>query len=245
MPTATANCFARTALPDGKGEILAAPDLPPAQAEWFDADHWGEAAQLVAEGGRGAAWFVDAPFASAVLRRYRRGGLVAKFNRDQYWFSGGDATRSFRELQLTQQLHQAGLPVPRPLAACYQREGQLYRAAIVLQRLPQVRSLAALAAEGHAPWQQTGELLARFHRAGLDHADLNAHNILFDDSGQGWLIDFDRGRLRKPAQIWREANLSRLLRSLQKLRGDRSRGAVEADFQKLHDAHDNALGYLK
>ena len=91
-----------------------------------------------------------------------------------------------------------------------------------------------------APWQQAGALVARFHRAGLDHADLNAHNLLFDGNGRGWMIDFDRGRMRIPATHWREANLRRLLRSLLKLRGERAAGEVEADFARLRRAYDLA-----
>ncbi|MEE7561082.1 3-deoxy-D-manno-octulosonic acid kinase, partial [Xanthomonas sp. Kuri4-2] len=91
-----------------------------------------------------------------------------------------------------------------------------------------------------APWEETGRLIARFHRAGLDHADLNAHNILFDGNHQGWLIDFDRGVLRIPATRWRERNLARLQRSLVKLRGERSREEVDKDFARLRRAYDLA-----
>jgi 3-deoxy-D-manno-octulosonic acid kinase len=120
-----------------------------------------------------------------------------------------------------------------------------YRAAILMQRLPGVCSLAALAAEGRAPWEQAGQLVARFHRAGLDHVDLNAHNILFESSlsdgvGRGWMIDFDRSRLRIPATAWRQANLQRLQRSLHKRRGVRSPAEVDAGFARLRSAYDAA-----
>ena len=36
-------------------------------------------------------------------------------------------------------------------------------------------------------------------------SDLNAHNVLVDGSGTIWLLDFDRGRLRKPAMAWQQA----------------------------------------
>ena len=82
----------------------------------------------------------------------------------------------------------------------------MYRAAILVERIAGARSLADLAAErgNAAPWAETGRLLAAFHQAGLDHADLNAHNVLFDEHGAGWLIDLDRGRLRRPARLARE-----------------------------------------
>ena len=60
-------------------------------------------------------------------------------------------------------------------------------------------------------------MLARFHRAGVWHADLTAHNILLDQDGRSYLLDFDRGRLRRPGH-WRQRNLARLLRSLRKIR---------------------------
>jgi 3-deoxy-D-manno-octulosonic acid kinase len=55
-----------------------------------------------------------------------------------------------------------------------------------------------------------------FHAAGACHADLNAHNILLDQEGKAWLLDFDRGRFRAPG-AWQARNLARLERSLRKI----------------------------
>ncbi len=225
----------------GYGAILAdTRRLQHAEPGWFEPARWGERAQRVDGSGRGGAWFVDAPFGPAVLREYRRGGLAARLSRDRYVWHGADRTRGFAEFRLTRALHALGLPVPRPLAAMYQRQGASYRAAILVERLPGVRSLARLALDGDAPWEQAGRLLARFHRAGLDHADLNAHNVLFDASGKGWLIDFDKGELRIPATGWRERNLQRLRRSLLKERGTRTQAQVLDDFARLRAAYDAA-----
>ncbi|MGQ4659772.1 3-deoxy-D-manno-octulosonic acid kinase [Lysobacter sp. F6437] len=218
-----------------------------ADPEWFSPAYWDGKARPVESGGRGGAWFVDAPFGQSVLRRYLRGGLVARFNRDRYLWRGADDTRSFAEFRLTRAVAEKGVPVPRPIAACYRREGLYYRAAILIERLPDVRTLAdrAMVAGDGAPWEEAGRLVARAHRAGLDHADLNAHNLLFDTTGQGWVIDLDRGRMHIPATGWRERNLKRLKRSLLKLRGDRPVEAVERDFARLRDTYDRiwARGY--
>ncbi|MBW8374083.1 3-deoxy-D-manno-octulosonic acid kinase [Stenotrophomonas maltophilia] len=216
--------------------------LRQAEMSLFAPAHWGERARPVGDGGRGGAWFVDAPFGHAVLRQYLRGGLAAKLSRDHYIWRGANRTRSFAEFRLMRALRAQKLPVPRPIAAFYMREGLRYKAAILMERLEGVRSLAdrALVAGRGAPWEETGRLIARFHRAGLDHADLNAHNILFDANGHGWLIDFDRGVLRIPATRWRERNLKRLLRSLIKLRGERSHDDVEKDYARLRRAYDLA-----
>ncbi|KAF1689279.1 3-deoxy-D-manno-octulosonic acid kinase [Pseudoxanthomonas taiwanensis] len=228
---------------DGYGAILFDRErLRQAGAELFSPTAWGERARPVSSGGRGGAWFVDAPFGSCVLRHYLRGGLAAHLSRDRYLWRGAASTRSFAEFRLMRELYKRGLPVPRPLAACYLRTGLRYRAAILMERLEGVRSLAdrALVAGSGAPWEETGRLIARFHREGLEHADLNAHNILFDGNGRGWLIDFDRGRLRIPATGWREANLRRLHRSLLKVRGERAREEVDKDFARLRRAYELA-----
>jgi 3-deoxy-D-manno-octulosonic acid kinase len=225
----------------GYGAIL----FDPAQArqaspDWFTPAHWGDRARPVDSGGRGGAWFVDGPFGHAVLRHYLRGGLAARLSRDRHLWRGIERVRSFAEFRLLRRLHAAGLPVPAPIAARYVRCGAFsYTAAILLQRLEHVRSLAdrAAVAAADAPWEETGRLVARFHRAGLDHADLNAHNILFDAGGRGWLIDLDRSSIRIPATAWREANLARLKRSLLKLRGARPAADVEADFGRLRAAY--------
>jgi len=210
--------------------------------ELFDPEHWGERAQRVGSGGRGSAWFVDAGGRGLVLRRYLRGGFAARLSRDGYAWRGESRVRSLAEYRLLRELRQRGLAVPAPYAACYWRRGRVYRAAILVERIAGARSLADLAAErgNTAPWAATGRLIAAFHHAGLDHADLNAHNVLFDGDGAGWLIDLDRGRLRRPARGWRERNLARLLRSLRKLRGDRAIAGVDADFARLRLAYEQA-----
>jgi 3-deoxy-D-manno-octulosonic acid kinase len=214
-------------------------------AAWFDPVWWGERAEAVGSGGRGAAWFVEgsqaeAGFGPAVLRHYLRGGFAARFSRSRFFWRGVGRIRSFDEFRLLRELLRRRLPVPRPIAAIYWREGLFYRAAILLERLQGVRSLAerAAASGGDAPWKEAGQMIARIHRAGLDHADLNASNLLFEDSGRGWVIDVDRSQLRIPATAWREANLARLKRSLLKLRGSRTLEDVERDYATLRSAYD-------
>lgn len=226
---------------DGYGAILFdRTHLRQANPDWFVAEKWGERARPVDSGGRGGAWFIDAPSSQCVLRHYLRGGLVARFSRDRYVWRGPDRTRSFAEYRLTRALLAKDLPVPRPVAASYLRDGMFYRAAILVERLPDVQTFGDLiqVQGGGAPWEEVGRLVARFHRCGLDHADLNVHNILFDEAGKGWLIDFDRSVLRIPATGWREGNLARLKRSLLKTRGDRPQDEVLLGFARLRRAYE-------
>lgn len=173
-------------------------------------------ARPVTAGGRAAAWFVRAGGFDAVLRHYRRGGVVAKFIKNHYLWTGITHTRSSREFDVLLTLWRFGLPVPRPLGAAVWRHGLTYRAALLTQRIPHAKPLAQCA--DLETWRRAGVAIADMHRMGVWHADLNAYNVLFDDQAKVWLIDFDRGRMMAfltPTQ--RASNLSRLLRSLKKL----------------------------
>ena len=79
--------------------------------------------------------------------------------------------------------------------------------------------------------------MRRFHDLGVCHADLNAHNVLLSEETV-YLIDFDRCELRKAAGFWRDENLVRLRRSLEKtayaLPRDRF---TEADWHGLLDGY--------
>ena len=90
------------------------------------------------------------------------------------------------------------------------------------------------------PPEATGSALPP-HATGSNHADLNAHNLLFDAAGKGWLIDFDKGELRIPATAWRERNLRRLRRSLLKDRGSRTQAQVLQDFARLRESREKKL----
>lgn len=211
--------------------------------ESFVAAHWGSAAMPVAEGGRGAAWFIEAGQGRWVLRQYRRGGWAAKLSRDRYLWVGETKVRSVAEFYLLQRLYAMDLPVPKPVAAFYCRKGASYRAALLIERISEVRPLSAfLAGQGGAElWRGVGRTLARFHCAGVDHADLNANNILVAGDGAVSLIDFDRGVIRAGAGPWRAGNLSRLQRSLEKLGGCDPKAPWRASWEQARAAYDAAM----
>jgi 3-deoxy-D-manno-octulosonic acid kinase len=186
----------------------------------FDPEFWRARGELVeVVGGRGSAWFIDSPARQWALRHFRRGGFIARLSEDQYVWAGEDRVRAFAEWRLLEMLVRAGLPVPEPIAARYQRTGLVYRCDLITQRIAGAEPLAAvLAREAIAEqrWRAIGTVIARLHGVGVDHADLNAHNILLDARGAVSLIDFDRGRLREPGS-WALGNLQRLRESLAKI----------------------------
>jgi len=170
-------------------------------------------------GGRGSAWFIAATPHPWALRHYRRGGFIAHLSEDRYLWTGEQRVRAFAEWRLLRTLVERGLPVPQPVAARYQRAGPSYRCDLITRRIPNARPLSdALSAAplDASAWAAVGAAVARLHAAGVDHADLNAHNILLDAQGAVSVIDFDRGRLRPPG-AWAGRNLIRLHRSLVKI----------------------------
>lgn len=178
--------------------------------------------------GRGEAWFVtpvgaDTP--TMVFRHYRRGGLIGRLVKDKYWWTGLENTRAWREWKITAALFSEGFPVPNAVAARVQRRAFFYTADLVTACLPNVQTLSEVLEEQQLSsdqWEQLGSLVARFHDRGVWHADLNAHNILIQRDGDQWtplMIDFDRAEFRQQREQWRQANLSRLRRSFDKLKG--------------------------
>ena len=67
-------------------------------------------------------------------------------------------------------------------------------------------------------WQAVGRAIRQLHERQVFHADLNAHNLLIDKTGQAWVVDFDKCELRT-GEDWKPRNLERLLRSLRKEAG--------------------------
>ncbi len=211
----------------------------------FDAGDWAARSAIIgfAE-GRGTTFFVQHAGRDYVLRHYRRGGFVARVSEDRYLWLGARRSRAFAEWQLLARLREMGLPVPQPAAARVVRAGLFYTADLMTLRIPEATTLAELLtreplAEGY--WIALGALLLRFHAHGVFHADLNANNVLLDRGGRFHLIDFDRGRLRRPARRWQQANLARLRRSLDKLAGKLPEfHFAQSDWQRLLDGYRSA-----
>jgi len=201
-------------------------------AELFDPDWWRARGAVTGEAaGRGSAWFIDAPFGAAVLRRYLRGGLPGRFIRDRYLFTGWRRSRPVAEFRILETLAAAGLPAPAPLAAAVQRHGLTWSGSLLTRLIPSTRTFADLLVEhsdDHPLWQRIGACIRRFHDAGVVHADLNARNILVDADGAVFLVDFDRAHVRPGARRRFRRNLARLRRSLEKLWPD-SLGAQALD----------------
>ena len=211
-------------------------DLP--SDRMFDAAYWEGRKKIVARStaGRGGVLFVRDDRYYWALRHYRRGGFVGKLIADSYLWTGAQRTRAFAEFHLLHTLRAQGLPVPIPVAARYVRSGVWYRADLITEVLPAARPLSDAIAGARLTeesWRNIGAVIGKFHAAGVQHADLNAHNILLGESGKAFVLDFDRGRIRARGS-WEQGVLRRLRRSLDKIRRERANVQfTERDWQAL------------
>ena len=193
------------------------------QAELFDINralrHADE--QSLAE-GRGHAVFFNHQGDDLVLKHYQRGGKIAMILGDKYFGAGCSNSRSFREWRLLRQMCEMELPVPLPVAASCVKHGLFYRADLITRQIKNVMTLADYLKEkecDETTWKAIGACVRRFHDAAVYHADLNARNILLSiESGDVYLIDFDKGSFRYLGESWKPSNLARLQRSLVKFK---------------------------
>ena len=208
----------------------------PIVTEWFRDRYWRERNLVVGEvPGRGAVLFVRRGERTWALRHYRRGGAAARLTADRYLWTGLERTRPFREWRLLRRLYEERLPVPRPVAAHVRRSGLTWRGDIITERIADTHSLAAAMTAGGIDagvWEAVGATLRRFHDRGVYHADLNAHNVLLDKGMQVFLVDFDRSAVRTGAS-WKQRNLDRLRRSLDKIARTGGGAFEEPDWGRL------------
>lgn len=188
-------------------------------AKWFDPLHWQEKALITGQAaGRGTTVFFRFAGLDMVLRHFRRGGLIGKLLTDQYFFTGLEKTRAWRELKLLLKMQDYELPAPRPVAAMVQKTLFYYRADIITQRIPNAQDVHHILLSKEIDkslWRKIGATIKRFHALQIYHHDLNIHNIMLDEVKQPWLIDFDKCEQRN-GESWKQQNLQRLQRSLEK-----------------------------
>ena len=181
-------------------------------------------------GGRGPLWRV--PFEGngpAIVRTYRRGGLVRHLTHDRYW---DRPPRPFAELGTLVEARRRGVPTVEVLGAGVTWAGWgSYRGTLVTREAAGFADwwrwlhTVPAAAERRAVAAHVAETIRLMHARGVQHADLNLTNVLVrveDGRPAALLLDFDRARTfaTSVADARRRRNLRRLRRSMSKLDPD-------------------------
>ena len=193
--------------------------LPKPETHWFDSSTLPIDFEITGQAeGRGTTWFIEYQGIGLVLRKYRRGGLIAKLSVDQFLYLSASLTRPVKELMLLAQMQRWHLPAPTPIAGLIKRQGLTWQGDLITQRIDgatDVHNLLQARELSPMEWRHIGATIKRFHHHQVFHHDLNIHNIMLDTEGQAWLIDFDKCKIRR-GQGWKKQNLARLMRSLTK-----------------------------
>ena len=160
-----------------------------------------------------------------VLKHYYRGGAVAALIKDRYFGFNIENTRSFREWRLLKKMRSFNLPVPDAVAAHVKKGLFYYQADLVTRKLENTKTLSDILSAGRLSseqWKKVGACIQLFHQKNIYHADLNARNILLNQEGDVYLIDFDNSYIRSDSKTWKMSNLARLKRSLLKFKKNES-----------------------
>jgi 3-deoxy-D-manno-octulosonic acid kinase len=231
----------------GKHTILSHPQYAKhVNLDWFEPQYWQQKNKIVGtKKGRATAWFFEHNELTGVLRHYWRGGLIGKILTDQYFFYTLEQTRVYKEFSLMHKLIELGLNVPLPITAKVTKNRFIYRGDIITQAITGAQSLLDILIKRPltpTELEKIATTLALFHVKGVYHADLNINNILFNDRGDVYIIDFDRGELKPPHKQWQQKNIARLARSFVK---EQNRNTVfnwqEKDWNILKACYENAL----
>ncbi len=183
----------------------------------FEPDYLASQELIVSEAqGRGTAYIFDWQGQRYVLRHYHRGGLIAKFNRDHYLWTGLHNTRAYREFSLLLKMQTWQLATSRALAARIIRSRLSYQADIITHYVPHDSTLAQRLKNKEAcPWENIGQAIGKMHAHHIHHDDLNSHNILINGQDDITIIDFDKGAICNNKQKLL-GNIERLKRSVEK-----------------------------
>lgn len=144
--------------------------------------------------------------------------MIARFNPDRYRLTAARTSRAMQEFGLLRSMRAQGLPVPAPVSARQVVRGGHYTADIIVAMIPGTRNVVQRLVSGAltaVEWRAIGQAIRQLHDAQIYHSDLNAHNLLLDDAGKAWIVDFDKCGPRG-GEDWKALNLQRLLRSLRK-----------------------------
>jgi len=144
--------------------------------------------------GRAQAQFLTLPsLGSIVVKHYMRGGLMRYVSRRRHLRRR--SCRGELEFRMLKSLHEAGLPVPKPLG--WAESGRLFaKTWLFLAEIPRAKTLAQL---DQSDPTQSLELIPKIHalidrliELNIHHVDLHPGNVLVDEQNDVYLIDFDK-----------------------------------------------------
>ena len=220
---------------DNQNIIIYADDLiKDINEDFFNSKAWLDDENTdVVSSGRGETVFFEHQNRKCVLKHYHRGGIIGRYIKDRYLWTGMNGARSVREYNRLNELSALSLPVPKPIAACIKKYGTTYTADLITMEIQNSKTLSELISTDVVTkdvWEAVGNCLRLFNEKEIYHPDLNANNILIDQELGVYLIDFDSAfRLQKRITSPKKT-LNRFHRSLEKIHERNKKELLESDW---------------
>ena len=147
-------------------------------------------------GGRVAVSRITLPeIGPAVLKYYRRGGLIRRVLKDRYLYN--TRRRCRKEFDMLARVRSLGVTAPRPLVAAFS-SGLFYCCWLITEAIDSAGSLADLSRRKPVAAKRCTRQAAEQIKILIDnrilHVDLHPGNVLVGTDGRVHLIDFDRAR---------------------------------------------------
>ena len=193
---------------------------PEFEPNMFDSYYWANKNLIFGSAkGRGITYFVGNK-RKYVLRHYMRGGFIANFSKDSFFYQGKKSARSLQEFMILEKLQEAGMNVPVPIAARTHRSGLWWaKYDILVSYIENSTDLAKVLKTRPLTNEEIGKISAiiiNLSKNNVYHSDLNIHNLLLDEQGNVWVIDFDKSKIVGNGMVGKM--LERLERSFNKER---------------------------
>lgn len=192
---------------------------PEFEPNMFDSYYWANKNLIFGSAkGRGVTYFVGFK-RKYVLRHYMRGGFIANFSKDSFFYKGKKSARSLQEFMMLDNLHNLGMNVPIPIAARTHRVGLWAKYDILVSYIENSTNLAQLLRVRTLTTDETAQIakiIVQLAQNNVYHSDLNIRNLLLDDQGVMWIIDFDKSKIAHLGLVHKM--LERLQRSFNKER---------------------------
>lgn len=240
VPEGYASFTSRGATVVGREELL--PALREAMADGTLYDFASRHPRARTMAGRGTVFAVPLPIGGdpVVVRRSRRGGLLAPATGDRFFMS----TRAAAELRIALRLASEGIATPEVVAyAEYPAGPFLRRSDVATREILRGRDLATVLLNASDDTKRSmlaaaAALLADLARIGARHPDLNLKNVLLapasSDAPRAFVLDVDRITFGSPgSESIARANLARLARSARKWRELYGARIDDADLDQL------------
>ncbi len=158
----------------------------------------GDRSASVLEGRTGVRFKHLAGIGPVAVKSFFRGGLASRFVKKSYLNIG--KTRGQREFETLLMLRSIGFQVPEPIA--WADTGGLFcRTWLISRKIDAAISLAALAGKDRQTalkaLDSVADMIEKMITRHILHVDLHPGNILVSDTGNVFIIDFDRAKIYK------------------------------------------------